>query len=376
MMKKVLIYSNELSTSEYTADHPFKPVRAKLFMELLHRYLLIYEDNQIVIPPRPIEEELIGLFHDRTYIDLLKTAGNGGFSEEMLHAGLGTGDNPVFLGMYELSRLIAGGTFYGAEMVASGEADVVFNPIGGMHHAGRDHASGFCYLNDIAITITDLVRKGMRIAYIDIDVHHGNGVQDAFYETDQVLTISLHESGESLYPGCGYEHETGAGLGRGFTVNIPLREGTDDEVYLFAFESIVPPLIEKFQPDMVFAELGGDGHKDDPLAHLNLTTNGYERVVKRIRENSPKLMATGGGGYNVYRTAAMWTLAWAAMCGLTPIDQYVGSVGGMMYGPEMHMGRLNDEPFVLEGPEKDACLSHARRVVGYLMEKVFPIHGL
>jgi acetoin utilization protein AcuC len=375
-MNNILIYSHELAVAEYETAHPFKPFRAKIFHELLKRYYLIFEPNQKVLEPKPLDEELLYLFHTREYIELLKKGAKGEFTTEMLSAGLGTGDNPIFPSMYTLPLHAAGGTQMGATLLLNNEARFVFNPIGGFHHAGKDHASGFCYINDIAVSITDLIRKGQRIAYIDIDAHHGNGVQDAFYDTDRVLKISFHESGETLYPGSGFEFEVGAGRGRGYNVNVPLNAETDDEVYLYAFESVVPLLIESFKPDIVFAVIGGDTHRTDPLAHLNLTSNGYSALVGIINDISPKILAMGAGGYNVFKTAALWTLAWARFCGLKPQDQYAGLIGGLMYGPETEAGNLDDEPYVLDGGTKDLCLRQARRVVDFIKEQIFPIHGI
>ncbi len=372
----VLIYSDELAGYEYGANHPFKPGRARQMYDLLNRYSLLGEADQKIVRPEPLDEELLYLFHEKSYIDLLKRCDQGEYGIEMYAVGLGTDDNPVSRGMYQFALAASGGTHQGAMMLTRGEADVVFNPLGGFHHAGRNHAEGFCYLNDIAIAITDLISKGKRVAYIDVDVHHGNGVQDAFYDTDQVLTISTHESGKTLYPWSGYEDGMGVRAGRGYNINIPLLKGTDDEVYLYAFNAIVPPLVEAFKPDIVFAEIGGDMHRDDPLAHLNLTSNGYKAVFKKIREMSPRLLATGGGGYNVYKTAALWALAWAVFCGLTPYDHFAGLVGGMMYGPEAQSGSLEDEPYSIEGEEKEQCMEHARSLVRFMQELLFPLHGI
>lgn len=378
-MRNILIYSYDLAQTEYSPSHPFKPIRAKLFNELLNRYLLIFEKDQKVVEPLPLEEELLYLFHTKEYIEILKRAEASRFTVDifdMLHAGLGTSDNPVFESMYQLALQAAGGTYQGAMMLLHDEARFVFNPIGGFHHAGSDHAEGFCYINDIAVTISDLVRKGQRIACIDIDAHHGNGVQDAFYDTDRVLTVSVHESGETLYPGTGFETEIGTDQGKGYNVNIPLRAGTDDEVYLSAFRQIVPPLVESYEPDMVFAVIGGDSHKVDPLTHLNLTSNGYKAAVSDINAMSSKILALGAGGYNIFKTAALWTLAWAVFCGLVPEDQTAGMVSGMMYGPEPASGCLDDPPFVLTGVEKELCYRQAEKVVNYLKRTVFPIHGI
>lgn len=372
----VFIYSPELVRVEFGATHPFKPVRAKLMMELLNRYGLINEDGVRTVIPDPLDEDLLYLFHDREYIQLLKRADHGQFDAEMLYAGLGSADNPVFKGMYRFSLLVCGATRQGALLVADNQAHMAFNPVGGLHHAGKDHASGFCYVNDIALAVQELLKRGFRIVCIDIDVHHGNGVQDAFYDTDQVLTVSIHESGETIYPGTGFENEIGIGKGEGFNVNIPLKAGSDDEVHSYAFEAVVPPLVERFGPDIVFAQIGADTHKDDPLGHLNLTSAGYKRAVEMIEGFSPRIVAMGGGGYNVHKAASLWTLAWSALSGSRPVDQYAGLIGGMMFGPELSAGSLEDPPFSSDEREKEACFAYARGVVKFIQETIFPIHGL
>jgi acetoin utilization protein AcuC len=372
----VLIYGDELAGAEYSESHPFKPFRAKIFHELLHRYYNLQVDGFRVKTPEPLEEELLYLFHARPYIDLLKRAGRGEFDQAMLSAGLGSDENPIFKGMFDLALMVAGGTYQGAMTLADGEAETVFDPVAGFHHAKRDHASGFCYVNDVVIAITALVRMGFRVASVDVDVHHGDGVQEAFYATDRVLTVSVHESGTTLFPGTGFETEIGSDAGKGYNVNIPLRAGTDDDIYFSAFESIVPPLVESFRPDMVFAVIGGDVHREDFLAHLNVTSNGYKRVVSRIKSLSSRILAMGGGGYNIYRTAALWAVAWSILSGMEPEDKFSGLVGGMMYGPEAKAGSLEEKPFLLEGREKELCAEHADRVVSYIKENVFPIHGL
>jgi acetoin utilization protein AcuC len=375
-MANVLIYCDELANAEYSPTHPFKPLRAKLFLELLNRYYHVHGANFRMERPEPLKEDLLYLFHDKSYIDLLKKAEKGEFDLQMLEAGLGTEENPVFTGMFDLALTVAGGTYEGAMLLTEGSTDMVFNPIGGLHHAGQNYAAGFCYINDIAIAIKALLRLGLRVAYVDIDAHHGDGVQEAFYDTNQVLTISVHESGDTLFPGTGFETEIGAGKGRGYNVNVPLAGGTDDEVYLYAFHAIVPPLLQHYKPDIVLAQIGGDSHKDDPLSHLNLTSTGYRQAVAGIRNYSPKILAMGGGGYNIHKTAALWTLAWSALTGDEPWDKFTGLVGGMMYGPEADAGNLEDYPFVLEGEAKERCIENAKKVVRYLKETVFPIHGI
>ena len=155
-----------------------------------------------------------------------------------------------------------------------------------------------------------------------------------------------------------------------------MRAGTDDDVYVPAFEAIVPPLLGAFKPDVVFAQIGGDLHREDPLAHLNVTANGYKRVVEAIVAASPKLIAMGGGGYNVYKTAALWAVAWSVLSGTAPEDKFTGLVGGMMYGPEVTTGQLDEPAFVLNGVEKELCADRAARAVNYIKENVFPVHGI
>ena len=374
--RNIMMYSDKTASFDFGPAHPFKPIRAKQMMDLLARYSLIYEKNQLIIQPDSIKEEQLCLFHDPAYIELLKRAGYGDFTIDMLAAGLGTEDNPVVPGLSDYCFAAAGGTRQGAIMLANNEARVVFNPLGGFHHAGADHAEGFCYVNDLAVAIEEISRMGKRVAYIDIDVHFGNGVRDAFASRNDVLCVSIHESGMSLYPWSGFVDDIGEGAGRGYTVNIPLLEGSDDGVYLHAFEFVVPPIVESFKPDIVAAVIGADTHRDDPLGHLNLTSIGYERTVRIINRISPKLLVTGGGGYNLYKTAALWTLAWAAFCGLEPEDAYAGAIGGMMYGPEAHSGTLRDQPYVVSGNLKDQCSEYAQDVVTYLKRNLFPIHGI
>lgn len=376
--RNVLIYSDRLASFDFGPTHPFKPVRAKQLMDLLSRYTLIHEADQKILEPEPLADEVLYHVHDRKYIDILKSIGkeNVDFSMDMLAAGLGTEDNPVIPGIYDFSAAAAGGTVLGARLLDKTAARMVFNPLGGFHHAGADHAEGFCYINDLALAIEELTRSGHRVAYIDIDVHFGNGVRDIFAARNDVLCISIHESGLSIYPWSGFVEDIGEGAGEGYTVNIPLLQGSDDVIFLYAFDAVVPPLIDAFRPDIVVAVIGGDTHREDPLGHLNLTSMGYERTIRIIDRISPKLLVTGGGGYNVYKTAALWTLAWAALCRIEPVDAYAGLIGGMMYGPEAQSGTLRDNPYVVSGNLKDQCMEYARDMIAYLKYNVFPIHGI
>jgi acetoin utilization protein AcuC len=391
----VFIYSEELSNYEYSTAHPFKPIRAKLTLDLCRRYDVIERPWIRIVKPEALPFEVMATFHDESYLQALREVDSGSLTQELwpdIHSSqgsafltvdpkilqyqLGTEDNPIFSGVYDFAALAAGATFLGAKMVASGEAQVAFNPIGGFHHAGREHAEGFCYVNDVAIAITHLLQEGLRVAFVDIDAHHCNGVQDAFYRDDRVLVISIHETGLNLYPWTGFENEIGEDKGRGYTVNIPLPPETDDEAFLRAFEAVVPPLLEAFGPDLVIAELGADTHISDPLTHLSLTNFGYCQGVKKLAEQARPLLALGGGGYDVYKTARSWTLAWAILNQLEPRDEYAGIIGGMMFGPEMEAGDLHDKTIYTTGAAKERINQEVDRVLAYIKQKVFPIHKI
>jgi acetoin utilization protein AcuC len=374
----LFVYSDELAWFDFGADHYFKPERAAKTYELCNRYgVMNYEWMKILNPDR-LDESVLSLFHEEEYLNLLKKASNGEFSLDVLERGIGTQDNPILPGIFEWSLKVTGGTVTAINRILKGEALAAFNPLGGFHHARKGNAEGFCYINDIAIAIKDVLIKSpdTRIAYVDIDAHHGNGVQDAFYDDPRVLFLCMHETGKTLYPWSGNEHETGEGSGRGFTVNVPLEPGSDDEVFSYAFDEIILPLLGNFAPDIIVAELGADMLISDPLTHLKLTNNGYIRAVKKVIKLCPRILALGGGGYDLYRTARCWTLAWAALNNLEPVDEYAGLVGGMMFGPEMEVGSLFDNPYISSGEVKDKAMIEARRVVEYLKKEVFPIHGL
>jgi len=377
-MKTIFVYSGEMGHFDFGYGHPFKPERAIKTFDLCTRYGVMNHPWMTILNPEPLDPNLLTLFHKPALIQAIEKASRGEFELEMLGFGLGTKDNPILPGIYEWFLRAAGGTHQAMKSILTGQADAAFNPFGGFHHALPDQVEGFCYLNDIAITLLDALKKipGIRIAFIDCDAHHGNGVQAAFYGDPRVLVISLHETGRTLYPWSGSETEIGQGRGKGFTVNVPLEPGTDDEVYTFAFEAIVPPLVRSFGPDIIVAELGADTLISDPLTHLKLTNNGYQQVVRSIKNLCPKVLGLGGGGYDLYRTARCWTLAWAILNNVVPVDEFAGLVGGMMFGPEMEVGSLYDYPYLSEGETKEKALQEVRRVVAFIQEEVFPLHGI
>ena len=313
MRDMVFMSSQALWATGHGSAHPLKPERLLRTVNLLDAYHAFQAPNVKVIEPRLASVDELALFHTRDYIDAVKSLSDGENRVSAYNYGFGSGDNPIFEGMYETESLKAGSSLMAAEAVISGQCDVAFSFGGGLHHAMPGHASGFCVFNDAAIAIAWLVEGGARVAYVDIDAHHGDGVQAGFYTTNDVLTISLHQDGRTLFPGTGFVSETGRGLGEGFSVNVPLAPSTDDETYLRAFDQIVPPLLERFNADVVVTQLGVDTHYKDPLTHLMLTTAGHKALYERFAQMAPRWLALGGGGYAIDVVPRSWTLAFAVM---------------------------------------------------------------
>jgi acetoin utilization protein AcuC len=368
-MKTAFVYSDEFARFDYGSGHPLKPFRLKLTHDLIRACgLLAPADPRLIEPSMASVEDLL-TFHTKEYIDILRAA-NGGDISGAEAFGLGPGDNPVFPGMFDWSRLVAGASLKAADLVDSGEAAVAFNIAGGLHHAMAGRASGFCYVNDPVIAIKFLLGRGRRVAYIDVDAHHGDGVQEAFYETDRVLTISLHETGQVLFPGSGFEQETGRGAGEGYSVNVPLPPETDDELFLHAFTETVPALIEAYKPDVVVSQLGIDTFRSDPLAHMNITTNGFCRVVGMIKDMAPKWVALGGGGYDIANVARAWALSWAIMNNIDAPDEIPETFLQQYPGAGFFGRKLRDESFVTAGRGKEEMRKEVDRVIASTREQV------
>lgn len=317
-MKTAFLYSEKFGSFYYGNDHPMRPVRLKLTYELMGELGLVKLPSSKIIEARRATDEELLLFHTPEYLRVLKEANTGIIPIEGSTYGLGFGDNPVFKGVFEWSCYCTGASLQAASLVAENEADIAFNIAGGLHHAMPSRASGFCYINDPAIAVKYLAKLGKRVAYVDIDAHHGDGVEYAFYDSNRVLTISFHESGQWLFPGTGFVTDMGLGEGKGFSVNMPLPPGTGDDIFVSVFDRVVPPFIEAFSPDVIVTQLGVDTFKTDPITHLNLTTNGFEEMVRRFRSLGLPWVALGGGGYDLSNVARAWTLAWAIMNNATP----------------------------------------------------------
>lgn len=314
------VHDPRLARYELHADHPFKPVRLELTRTLLTSSGLLAPED-VLAPAEPDDAALLTV-HDAGYVAAVIGISRGEAGWDAARHGLGTADNPVFPGMHELVSLVCGATVAAMDAVASGRFSRAVNLAGGLHHALRDRASGFCLYNDLAVAIRRAVDvHGWRVAYVDLDAHHGDGVQWLFYDDPDVMTISLHESGHYLFPGTGHTYETGKGAGRGLSVNVPLEPFTEDASYLEAFEAVVPGALRAFAPDVIVLQAGADPHRLDPLADLSLTLTGmaaaYRRVVDLADElTGGRLVATGGGGYDPYTTVPRaWAQLWAALSG-------------------------------------------------------------
>lgn len=347
MAQIVFIGDETLWAGGHPVGHPLRPERLRDTWEMLHGYDAFAAPHLRLVPPRLPTEDELATFHSRDYIEVVRRLSRGEQGVHPARYGFGPGDNPIFAGMFESEGLKVGAALAAAELLLAGEAEVAFSFAGGLHHAGRDFASGFCVFGDGAVAINHMLAVGWRVAYIDIDAHHGDGVQAAFYDDDRVLTISFHESGEYLFPGTGFVHEVGEGTGRAFSANVPLFPYTDDEIFLWAFDEVVPPLISRFAPDVVVAQLGVDAHWRDPLTHLALTTHGFEALFQRIVELSPRLLAVGGGGYDRGVVPRAWTLAWGVMSGQDFSNNLPEAVA-FNYDPPL----LHDEALVLLTPEQ------------------------
>jgi acetoin utilization protein AcuC len=317
----LVVWDDVFTTYDFGPAHPLRPLRLELTMALSRQLGLLDRPNVEVVAPTPASDELLQLIHDPDYISAVKKAPHdpGAVS---LRFGLGTGDNPIFDQMHEASALVTGATLEAARAVWSGRSQHAMNISGGLHHAMRDHASGFCIYDDPAIAIAWLLAEGAeRIAYVDIDVHHGDGVQAAFYDDPRVLTVSMHETGDYLFPGTGYPNEIGRGAGRGTAVNVALPPGTNDSAWLSAFEAVVLEVVRGYRPQLLVTQLGCDTHALDPLAHLVLSVDGMRTAYGLLHGLAHELcdgrwLAVGGGGYEIVQVVPRaWTLALAEMVG-------------------------------------------------------------
>ncbi|MCW0214221.1 MAG: acetoin utilization protein AcuC [Pseudonocardia sp.] len=304
-----VVWTPEFLSYQLSDDHPLNPVRLDLTMRLATE-LGVLDGVELLVPEPAGEEDLLRV-HDAAYLTAVRSAPEIPFG---VGHGLGTDDNPIFFGMHEASALICGGSIAAAREIAEGRADRAVNLAGGLHHAMRDRAGGFCVYNDCSVAIAWLLDQGYeRIAYLDVDVHHGDGVQASFYDDPRVLTVSMHQHPLTLWPGTGWPGEIGKGEGEGYAVNVPMPPGTDDAGWRRAFDAVVPSLLEEFRPQILVTECGADTHAEDPLANLELSVDGHRAIYHTLRDLAEstadgKWLVLGGGGYSLFRVVPRsWT---------------------------------------------------------------------
>jgi acetoin utilization protein AcuC len=374
--KYVFIHSDEIEHYRYPASCPFKTERAGLTKSILSKAHSYTGKDREEVAPIPLTEPELLLFHTPQYIERLKRVSSGIIDSTDLFAGLGTDDCPIFADLYTYACLAAGGTLTAARCILEGGSRLAFNPSGGYHHAYSDMAGGFCYVNDVAVGCRALANAGKRVFCLDLDVHHGNGTQAAFYTDPSVFTVSLHESGKTLFPWGGFETEIGEGPGKGYNVNLPFPAGTVDDIYIPAFSEIVPPLLSAYKPDVIVLDVGMDILSVDPLSHFKMTNNGIAEIMPVLmRQNVPILMV-GGGGYNPQAAARGWALLWTILCGIEPeFDMTIGMGGDFLGNSEWNAG-LRDMRIYARGDDRERIQTEVDRTVEYIKKTVFPIHGI
>ncbi|MGQ9590068.1 MAG: acetoin utilization protein AcuC [Planctomycetota bacterium] len=376
-MRAAFIHSAEIEKYRYPPTCPFRTERAGLTRARLRSMGLLGGPDRRETAPEPASREAIERFHAPRYLDALLAAEAGDLDIEALGMGLATEDCPIFRGMYEYAALACGASVLGAELLLAGEADVVFNPSGGYHHAHAARAGGFCYLNDVVLACERLVRAGKRVAFLDVDVHHPDGVQDAFYDRSDVLVVSFHQDPKTLFPWTGKVEEAGVGAGTGYTVNVPLPVGTYDEAFLRSFRAVFPPLVRAYRPDVVVVEIGMDMLSGDPLANLALTNNAYAEVLEFVVGLGLPILATGGGGYHVENTVRGWALAWSILCGeLAASDDMSLGLGGVLLETTDWRGGLRDRILVPDARRREEIEPAIDETIAAVQRIVFPHHGL
>jgi acetoin utilization protein AcuC len=371
------MHAAALDEGGYPPDCPFSSRRAGKTLETVQSLGMLGVPGARVAAPSAVSREELERFHTPDYLDVLAAAGRGMHDFKALQKGLGTPDCPVFRDMYNYLALAAGGTTHGAQLIIEGDADIAFNPSGGFHHAHPDNASGFCYINDVALAALRFKAAGKKVVIIDVDAHHFDGVQEAFYADPDVTTISLHESGRTLFPGTGAETEIGTGEARGHCINIPLPVGTYDAIFYYAFRKVAVPVIQRLKPDVIIAEIGMDSLAGDPLAHLNLTNNVLADVAGDLSDMNIPLLVTGGGGYNIENTVRGWALVWNSLLhGRDDSVDLTAGLGGVMLENTAWFGGLRDRTLLSHGGYREEVDREIERVVSIIHATVFPLLGI
>jgi acetoin utilization protein AcuC len=387
-----VVWAPAMTAYNFGHSHPMAPERMELTAKLAGSLGLLDLDHVTVAAPDVAADAELCAVHSPEFVAAVRRVSENPDIPD--HArGLGTEDDPAFAGMHEASARLAGGSLLAAAAILDGSAVRAVNFGGGMHHASRDRASGFCIYNDAALAVQRLLDGGVqRVAYVDVDAHHGDGTQSIFWDDPRVLTISLHESGLTLFPGTGFANEIGGPNAQGSAVNVALPAGTADAGWLRAFHAVVPQLIGAFEPEVIVSQHGCDSHRLDPLAHLNISVDGQREAATAIgnlaaRYCENRWISTGGGGYNVVSVVPRaWSHLIAIAAGRpvplrTPVPEewrrYVNDKYGAKFGVEPPEAMGDDVDLWWRSWEVGFDPNdEVDRTIMATRKEVFPLHGL
>lgn len=380
MRRALLVDSPRLPAYDLGREHPFAPFRQLPLFDLIERLGAARDEERFV--PDPATDEQLRNVHDPSYVALLRRLDDP-TDRSAIHSapiyGMGTGDNPIRRGQHAAAAAAAGGTIACVRAVLSGEADAAFNPAGGLHHAMPAAASGFCLYNDLALGVVEARALGVhRVAYVDFDVHHGDGVEWIFRDDPDVLTVSFHEDPELRWPFTGRVTDRGRGEGLGTAINVPLAPGTCDQSWQASVERVLVPALERFAPQLLITQHGCDPHFTDPLADLSVTTATFRFAARLSRELAQRLcagrwVATGGGGYRPYSVIPRaWTIVWAEVSGRVLPERV--DAGWLEHWQHEAPETLPDT--FLDPAHDDPRLEHAARCNAHTVAEVLRLHGL
>lgn len=348
MDRKVLyLYDSEIGNYHYAKGHPMKPLRVQMAHSLIVNYGL-HKHMDTKRPFLATYDDLIN-FHSEDYINFLSTVSNENMNELIgdLQKFNIKDDCPVFAGLFDFCKLTAGGSLLAAQKLNTKEYDLAINWAGGLHHAKRCEASGFCYVNDIVLAILELLKVYERVLYIDIDVHHGDGVEEAFFTTDRVMTASFHKYGD-YFPGTGHLQDVGYQKGKYYSVNVPLKDGIDDETYKSVFNPVISRIIETYRPSAIVLQCGADSISGDRLGCFNLSNVGHGECIKHVKSFNLPVIMLGGGGYTIENVAKVWAYDTSVALGLDiskdlPYNEYIDYYGPhyKLEIPKLNMPNMN-----------------------------------
>eukprot|EP00873_Tetraselmis_striata_P038131 jgi/Tetstr1/458395/TSEL_044833.t1 len=358
-------YDDDYNKVYYGPNHPMKPHR----MCMTHHLVLGYglHDKLDVFRPRAAYPVEIAQFHAEDYVDFLSkvTPDNVNDNLHLLQRFNLQEDCPIFEGVFNFCRKYTGASIDGSVKLNHGLVDTAINWAGGLHHAKRAEASGFCYLNDLVLAILELLKYHARVLYLDIDIHHGDGVEEAFYLTDRVMTVSFHKYGDMFFPGTGALKDVGERTGKNYSVNVPLKDGVDDATFLGLFKPIMSKVMEKFRPGAVVLQCGADSLSQDRLGCFNISLNGHAEAVRFMKSFGVPTLVTGGGGYTKSNVARCWALETAVLTD-TPISDDLPDCAYYEYfAPEYKLHTLTDASYrdVIENANTAAYVENVKREI-------------